>query len=77
MAERFEVLHTGPDGASSNGRHGFTQGVGFLRNVPVLAGLSDALLERLAGQVEEVQVRAGDWIMREGETADSLFIVRT
>ena len=48
----------------------------FLRNVPMLAGLSDELLERLAGEVEEVQVRAGEWILREGEVADSVFIVR-
>jgi NTE family protein len=48
----------------------------FLRNVPVLAGLSDVLLERLAGQVEELQVPAGEWILREGEVADSVFIVR-
>jgi NTE family protein len=49
----------------------------FLRNVPVLAGLSEELLERLADDVEEVRVRAGDWIMREGEAADSAFIVRS
>jgi len=49
----------------------------FLRNVPVLAGLSDALLERLAGQVNDVRVRAGTWIMREGESANSMFIVRS
>ncbi|HEV2923017.1 MAG TPA: patatin-like phospholipase family protein [Solirubrobacteraceae bacterium] len=49
----------------------------FLRNVPVLAGLSRELLERLALQVGEVHVRAGDWIMREGEAAESLFIVQS
>ncbi len=49
----------------------------FLRNVPVLAGLSYELLERLAGQVKDVRVRAGTWIMREGESADSMFIVRS
>jgi NTE family protein len=49
----------------------------FLRNVPVLAGLPDELLERLAGQVRETAVRAGDWIVREGETAESMFIVRS
>ncbi len=49
----------------------------FLRYVPVLSGLSDDLLERLAGQIREVQVRAGDWIMREGDAAESLFIVRS
>jgi predicted acylesterase/phospholipase RssA/CRP-like cAMP-binding protein len=51
--------------------------IGFLRNVPVLAGLSDELLERLADELEELDVRAGEWIMREGEAADSLFIVRS
>ena len=49
----------------------------FLRNVPVFAGLSDELLERLAGQVNDVRVRAGTWIMHEGESADSMFIVRS
>ncbi len=49
----------------------------FLRNVPVLAALSDELLERLSGQVRETQVRAGEWIMREGEAADSMYIVRS
>jgi NTE family protein len=49
----------------------------FLRNVPVLAGLSDELLERLAGQANDVRVRAGTWVMREGESADSMFIVRS
>ncbi|HKA67792.1 MAG TPA: patatin-like phospholipase family protein [Actinomycetes bacterium] len=48
---------------------------GFLRNVPVLAGLPDELLERLAQQAKDVRVRAGAWVMREGESADSMFIV--
>jgi NTE family protein len=47
----------------------------FLRNVRVLSGLPDELLEHLAGQVEHVEVRAGEWIMRDGDTADSVFIV--
>jgi len=51
--------------------------VAFLRNVPVLAGLSDELLEELSSELNELQVRAGEWIMREGEAADSLFIVRS
>jgi predicted acylesterase/phospholipase RssA/CRP-like cAMP-binding protein len=48
----------------------------FLRNVPMLAGLADELLERLASEVEEIHLRAGQWILREGEAADSVFIVR-
>ena len=49
----------------------------FLRNVPVLAGLSDHLLEQLAGEVTERSVPAGDWIMRRGDLAESVFIVRS
>src|SRR5262249_30103303 len=49
----------------------------FLRNVPILAGLPDELLQRLAGQVNAVNVRAGSWIMRAGESADRMFIVRS
>jgi predicted acylesterase/phospholipase RssA/CRP-like cAMP-binding protein len=45
--------------------------------VPVLAGLSEDLLAQLAERVSEVHVRAGEWIMREGEPAESLFIVRS
>lgn len=63
--------------ASRNGRRGASHSAAFLRNVPVLTGLSDELLLNLADQVEEVHVRAGEWIMREGETADSLFMVRS
>jgi len=49
----------------------------FLRNVPVLAGLSDDLLEQLAAQVSEAFVGAGEWIMHQGDEAESLFIVRS
>jgi NTE family protein len=49
----------------------------FLRNVPVLAGLSRDLLAQVSREVTELQVPAGEWIMREGEEADSLFIIRS
>jgi NTE family protein len=49
----------------------------FLRNVPVLAGLSEELLDRLGDEVRERRVRAGEWIVREGESAESAFIVRS
>ncbi len=52
-----------------------TRATSFLRNVPVLAGLSDELLDRLSGQVNEVPVQAGEWIMHQGEAAQSMFIV--
>ena len=49
----------------------------FLRAVPVLAGLSDDLLEDLADQMNEVRARAGDWIMHKGDPADAMFIIRS
>src|SRR5262249_58983049 len=49
----------------------------FLRNVPVLAGLTEELLDRLGDEVGERRVKAGEWVMREGESAESAFIVRS
>jgi NTE family protein len=68
---------TGPPGESRTGRPNMAASVAFLRNVPVLAGLSDELLEELSGELNELHVPAGEWVMREGESADSLFIVRS
>ena len=54
-----------------------TQTAAFLRNAPVLAELSDDLLNRLATRAREVQIPAGKWVMREGEPADSMFVLRS
>jgi NTE family protein len=50
---------------------------GFLRRVPVLSGLDDELLSRLAAEGASVTVRAGDWLVREGEAAESLYLIRS
>ena len=47
----------------------------FLRAVPVLSELSVELLERQSGQMREVHVRAGEWIMHKGDQADAMFII--
>jgi NTE family protein len=49
----------------------------FLRRVPVLSGLDEELLDRIASQVGSVTVRAGDWLVREGDVADSLYLIRS
>ncbi len=54
---------------------GLTRATSFLRHVPVLAALPEQLLAHLAGQVHEVHVPAGHWILREGDPAGSMFIV--
>ena len=49
----------------------------MLRNVPLLAGLPDDQLEQLVGRVRRVRVPAGSWVMRQGETAHSMYIIST
>jgi NTE family protein len=49
----------------------------ILGNVRVLGSLSPELLDQLAGEADELDFRAGDWIIREGEVADSMFIVQS
>jgi NTE family protein len=51
------------------------QATSFLRHAPFLAALPGKLLEQLAGRVREVHVPAGGWILREGDPADSMFVV--
>ncbi len=49
----------------------------FLRNVPVLSDLPDDLLEQIASEAGEVEVGAGEWLLREGDDAESLFLIRS
>src|SRR5215204_1185891 len=49
----------------------------FLRRVPVLSGLDDELLSRLASEVTEAEIRAGEWLMRRGDEGDSLYLIRS
>jgi CRP-like cAMP-binding protein len=49
--------------------------VALLRQVPILADLSDELLGRLAADAGLVRLKAGDWLFREGEPAASLYVL--
>src|ERR1700678_2885894 len=49
----------------------------LLRHVQLFAGLDDALLARIEQQVDSVHVKAGDWVLRRGERADCLYILRS
>ena len=48
----------------------------FLRNVPVFAGLNDEMRAELAVLAERISLARGEWLFREGETADGVYIVR-
>jgi EmrB/QacA subfamily drug resistance transporter len=48
----------------------------FLRNVHVFAGLSSQMLERVAQLATDVSVRRGEWLFRQGDPADGVYVVR-
>ena len=47
----------------------------LLRRLPLFAGLSEADFGRLLSMAEEVSVDADDWLMKEGDPGDSLYVV--
>ena len=65
--------------AESEGEHAAVapQSVGeFLRKVHVFAGLSPELLEQVAELASDVSLPSGEWLFREGEHADGVYVVR-
>jgi signal transduction histidine kinase len=54
---------------------GTTEIVSRLRDTPLFGGLADAELERLATSGVVFDVTPGDYLIREGEQADALFVV--
>ena len=48
----------------------------FLARVPIFAGLDPALRETVAQRARPVRVPAGEWLFREGESGDALYVVR-
>ena len=54
-----------------------TVSVEFFRQVPLFVDLSDELLGQLAREAGEVRLRAGEWLFREGDEADRLYLIRS
>jgi CRP/FNR family cyclic AMP-dependent transcriptional regulator len=52
-----------------------TQQADALKKVPLLAGLSDRELERLAGQLHERRFPAGSTVVSEGATGTGFFVI--
>ncbi len=48
----------------------------FLAHVPLFMGLEAPLRESLAAKVHGVALAAGEWLFREGDPGDAMFIVR-
>src|SRR5688500_2119603 len=68
---------TGVDSRGKGGRSlSTTQVTGMaLAEVPLLAGADADALEALAADGKPIRVLAGDWLLREGDAAEDLFVV--
>ena len=49
----------------------------FVRSVSLFASLPDSAVEEIADRAEETQVAAGDWLFREGDPGEGLYVLRT
>jgi NTE family protein len=49
----------------------------FVRSVSLFASLPDSAVEEIAGRAEETHVAAGDWLFREGDPGEGLYVLRT
>ena len=68
-----------PSLAESDGEHAVVEPqtvASFLRNVRVFAGLPSEMVERIAELATNVSVPRGEWLFREGGTADAVYVVR-
>jgi NTE family protein len=48
----------------------------FLGRAPIFAGLSAEIREQIARSSRELRLEAGEWLFREGEEGDALFVIR-
>jgi NTE family protein len=69
------IVRSAPAGAPAAAGHPETPAA-FLARVPLLAGLPTGTLDALAARARTVQVTAGDWLMREGDPGDAMYVVR-
>ena len=68
-----------PSLAESGGVHAIVEPqpvTEFLLNAPVFAGLGPRMLARVADLAGDVTLARGEWLFREGEEADAVYIVR-
>jgi EmrB/QacA subfamily drug resistance transporter len=47
----------------------------FLRNVPIFAAVSERMLESLAALASSVRVARGEWLFRQGDPGDGVYVV--
>ncbi len=48
----------------------------FLARVPLFSTLDSSLLEEVAATANEIRLPAGDWLFKEGDAGDAMYVVR-
>ncbi len=64
------------DGPPTQGAPAPEQPSQFLARSPLFAGLEPRLLEQLAERSRPVRLAAGEWLFREGDPGDAMYLVR-
>jgi predicted acylesterase/phospholipase RssA len=54
-----------------------TDFIEFIREIPLFAALPESAVEQIAERVRERDVTAGDWVFREGDPGEGLYVLRT
>jgi predicted acylesterase/phospholipase RssA len=49
----------------------------FLRATPLFSGLPDAMLGAIVARAQPTRIQAGEWLFRQGEHGDCLYVVRS
>jgi CRP-like cAMP-binding protein len=49
----------------------------FLRDVSIFADLPPESVDRIAERTEERQLHAGEWLFREGDPGDALYVLHS
>jgi predicted acylesterase/phospholipase RssA len=79
IADRKPDVPVLPSLEESEGEHavGAPQTIAeFLRNIPVFVGLSPEMLKQIAELASDVSLHRGEWLFREGDPADGVYVVR-
>jgi predicted acylesterase/phospholipase RssA/CRP-like cAMP-binding protein len=75
--EHADAFPASPYALPRRGATGPASRTDFLAAVPMLAGLPEPLRRKLASRSTWITVPAGEWLFRQGDVGDSLYVVNT
>ncbi|HEX6586655.1 MAG TPA: DHA2 family efflux MFS transporter permease subunit [Solirubrobacterales bacterium] len=70
------AIRFGPTTPSRTGKPRPESAADFLSQAPIFAGLSQEAREKIAERSRTLHLAAGEWLFRQGEEGDALFVIR-